>query len=343
MRVALDAMGSDDAPRSELAGVELALSEIDDLEVTLVGKPEIIETSRERYGHRVELIPAPEVVGMHEPANEAIKRKRLSSIAVCMDLHRQGKVDAVVSAGNTGAVMAFAVTRLEVFPSVHRPALAVLFPRVKGSALVVDVGANVDTKPQQLLQFAMMGTTAASFFFRKANPSVGLLNIGREDTKGNELSIAAHQLLRQSGLNFVGNCEGNDILTGNVDVFVCDGFVGNILLKYGEGLAEVLRELLQEYFESETRYRLRRWVSKPVLREFIGRMDYQEHGGALMLGVQGTVVVGHGRSTPRAIMNALRTAAQAARDKLTQHIGAALAAASSATKEDIDYRQSEPT
>ncbi|MEO0073195.1 MAG: phosphate acyltransferase, partial [candidate division WOR-3 bacterium] len=214
MRVALDAMGSDDAPRAELAGVELALNEIRDLEVTLVGKQEIVENTRGRYGHRVELVPAPEVVGMHEPPNEAIKLKRLSSIAVCMDLQQQGKVDAVVSAGNTGAVMAFAVTRLGVFPGVHRPALAVLFPRVKGSALVVDVGANVDTKPQQLLQFAMMGATAASFFFRKANPSIGLLNIGKEETKGNEVTVAAHRLFRQSGINFVGNCEGNDILTG---------------------------------------------------------------------------------------------------------------------------------
>lgn len=342
MRVALDAMGSDDAPRSELAGVELAIREIEDLDVTLVGKPEIIEASRGRYDRDVKLVPAPEVVGMHEPPNEAVKGKRLSSIAVCMDLHQQGRVDAVVSAGNTGAVMAFAVTRLGVFPGVHRPALAVLFPRVKGSALVVDVGANVDTKPQQLLQFALMGATAASFFFRKANPSVALLNIGHEETKGGELAVAAHQLLRQSGINFVGNREGNDILTGNADVFVCDGFVGNVLLKYGEGLAEVLRELLQEYFESETRYRLRRWVSKPVLREFIGRMDYQEHGGALMLGVQGTVVVGHGRSTPRAIMNALRTAAQAARDRVAQHVGAALAATVRATRTETSPRQPDP-
>jgi glycerol-3-phosphate acyltransferase PlsX len=327
VKVALDAMGSDDAPRAELAGVDLALRSIDDLEVTLVGRPEIMEASRNRFGKRVELVPASEVVGMHEPPNEAIKRKPNSSIAVCMDLHNQGKVDAVVSAGHTGAVMAFAITRLGVIPGVHRPALAVLFPRLKGSALVVDVGANVDTKPQQLLQFAFMGVTAASFFFRKANPSVGLLSIGREENKGNELTLAAHQLLKESELNYVGNCEGYDILAGNTDVFVCDGFVGNVLLKYGEGLAEVLRELLQEYFESETRYRLRRWVSKPVLREFIGRMDYQEHGGALMLGVQGTVVVGHGRSTPRAIMNALRTASQAASDNVAQHITAALTAA----------------
>jgi glycerol-3-phosphate acyltransferase PlsX len=170
-----------------------------------------------------------------------------------------------------------------------------------------------------------MGATAASYFFRKANPSVGLLNIGQEDTKGNELTLGAYRLLKESELNFVGNVEGNDIIAGSVDVIVADGFVGNVLLKYGEGLAEILRELLQEYFESRTQYRLRRWVSRPVLREFIGRMDYQEHGGALMLGVQGTVVVGHGRSTPRAIMNALRTAAQSVKDNLSQHVSHTLA------------------
>lgn len=325
MRIALDAMGSDAAPRAELEGVELAIEQIPDLNVVLVGRPEIVESSRHRFGDRVELIPAPEVIGMHEAPNEALKRKRDSSLAVCMDLHSQGKTDAVVSAGNTGAVMAFAVTRLGVVPGVHRPALAVLFPRIKGSVLVVDVGANVDAKPLQLLQFGMMGATAASFFFRKANPSVGLLNIGREDSKGNEVTVAAHRLFKESELNFVGNAEGNDIIAGSVDVIVCDGFVGNALLKYGEGLAETLRDLLREYFESETRYRWRRWVSRPVLREFIGRMDYQEHGGALMLGVQGTVVVAHGRSTPRAIMNALRTACQSVRDNLSQHVAHALA------------------
>ncbi|MBM3315558.1 phosphate acyltransferase PlsX, partial [candidate division WOR-3 bacterium] len=314
MRVALDAMGSDAAPQVEMEGVELALRELPDLQVALVGRPRIVEESKGRYSDRVEIIPAPDAVGMHEPPNEALKRRRNSSIAVCMDMHSQGKVDAVVSAGNTGAVMAFAVTRLGLIADIRRPALAVLFPRIKGSAVVIDVGANVDTKPFQLLQFAAMGATAASFFFRKANPSVGLLSIGHEDTKGNELTIAAHALLKASSLNFVGNVEGSHLVNGNVDVVVCDGFVGNTLLKYGEGLAETLRELLAEYFESETKYRLRRWVSRPVLREFISRMDYQEHGGALMLGVKGAVVVGHGRSSPRAIMNALRTASQAARD-----------------------------
>ncbi len=324
MRIALDAMGSDNAPRAELEAVELALKEFPDITMVVVGKQEIIEETQNLPSERVELVPAPEVVGMHEAPNEVIKKKRNSSIALCMELHKQGKVDAVVSAGNTGAVMAFALTTLGSIPGVHRPTLAVLFPRIKGSTLVLDVGANVDTKPFQLLQFAMMGTTAARFLFHKANPSVGLLNIGQEETKGNELTINTHQLFKQSDLKFVGNVEGNEILTGKVDVVVCDGFVGNVLLKYGEGLAEILRKLLADYLESESKYRLRRWLSKPVLEEFIGRMDYQEHGGALMLGIKGNIVVAHGRSTPQALKNAIRTAYQAVKDQLSFHIAQAL-------------------
>jgi len=318
-------MGSDNAPRAELEAVSLALKELPDINLTIVGKQEIIDETRGRYAERVELVPASEVVGMHEPAPEAIKKKRNSSIAVCMELHRAGKVDAVVSAGNTGAVMAFALNILGSAPGVHRPTIGVLFPRIKGSTLVLDVGANISPKPFHLLQFAIMGATAASFLFRKANPSVGLLNIGHEENKGNELTSTTYKLLKESELNFIGNVEGNDLLTGRVDVVVCDGFVGNVLLKYGEGLAEILRQLLQEYYESESKYRLRRWFSKPVLEEFIGRMDYQEHGGALMLGVQGNVVVAHGRSTPQALKNAIRTAYQATRDNLSQHIAQAFA------------------
>ena len=334
MKIAVDAMGSDNAPQVELEGASLALKELPDLHLVIVGKREIIEESwnyhkrvpLDSFAERVEVVSAPEAIGMHEPPAEVVKKKRNASIALCMTLHKQKKVNAVVSAGNTGAVMAFALTILGAIPAVHRPTLAVLFPRIKGSTLVLDVGANVDPKPTHLLQFATMGVTAASFLFRKANPTVGLLNIGQEETKGNELTFTAYRLLKESGLNFVGNIEGNDILTGKVDVVVCDGFVGNILLKYGEGLAEILRELLVDYYESESKYRLRRWFSRPVLEEFIGRMDYQEHGGALMLGVAGNVVVAHGRSTPQAIKNAIRTAYQAIKDNISQHIAQAFTA-----------------
>ncbi len=325
MRIALDAMGSDHAPQAELEGVALTLQQFPELEVVLVGKPDIINTMEQHRSERLELVPAAEVVGMHESPAEAVKRKRDSSIAVCMNLLKAGKVSGVVSAGNTGAVMAYALTTLGAIPGVYRPTLAVLFPTLKGSTLVLDVGANVDCKPVQLFQFGVIGSTAASYLFRKANPTVGLLNIGHEDTKGNEATLAAYRLLKESELNFVGNVEGNAVLDGSVDVVVCDGFVGNILLKYGEELGEVLSRLLVEYLDSESKYRLRRWLSKPVLHEFIDRMDYEEHGGALMLGVNGTVVAAHGRSSPRAIMNALRSAMQSADGRLAEHIRARFA------------------
>ena len=321
MRIALDAMGSDNAPAAEIEGIALALDELKDLEVVLVGKPGLLDAETVKgYSGRLELAPASEVVGMHESPYEVVKRKRDSSMAVCMNLLKQGRVSGVVSAGNTGALMAFALTVLGAVPGVHRPTLGAFFPTIKGNTLVLDVGANVDTKPLQLLQFGIMGTTAASYLFRKANPSVGILNIGHEDSKGNELTFGAHELFQKSEMNFVGNIEGNAILKGAADVVICDGFVGNALLKYAEGLAEVLTGLMEEYLESESKYRMRRWLSKPVLREFIERMDYQEHGGALMLGVLGTVVVAHGRSTPRAIKNALRSASTAAHDNLSEHI-----------------------
>jgi len=264
MRIALDAMGTDNAPAAELEGVALALDEWKDLEVALVGKPGMIDAETVKgYSGRLVLLPAEEVVGMHESPNEVVKRKRNSSMAVCMDLLKQGKVSGVVSAGNTGAIMAFAVTTLGVVPGVYRPSLAGLFPTLKGSTLVLDIGANVDCKPLQLLQFGIMGATAASYLFKKANPSVGLLNIGQEDSKGNELTFEAYKLFKQHDMNFVGNVEGNSILKGEVDVVVCDGFVGNALLKYAEGLAEVLTGLLEQYLEPDSEHRTRRWRRCP--------------------------------------------------------------------------------
>jgi glycerol-3-phosphate acyltransferase PlsX len=320
VRIALDAMGSDSAPRAELEGVALALDDDPSLQVALVGREQILSGISNRYPGRLELIPAPDVVGMHESPGEALKRKRKSSIAVCLQLLKEGKVDGMVSAGNTGAVMAFAITTIGVVPGIRRPALGILLPNVRGSTMVLDVGANIDTKPHQLLQFGLMGSTAVSYLFKKANPRVGLLNVGREDTKGTELILEAHRLFKESELNFAGNVEGNDILQGTVDVVVCDGFVGNVLLKYAEGLAEVLAGMLSDYLESESKYRLRRWLSKPVLHEFINRMDYEKHGGSLMLGVRAPVVVAHGRSTSRAIKNALRSAGQAAHDDVAGHV-----------------------
>lgn len=321
MKVALDVMGGDGAPQVELEGCRLALQEDEGLEVYLVGPAQELGPD---LPARAWVVDAPEWVGMGESPTQALRQKPRSSIALAIQLLKEQKVDAVVSAGNTGAVMAFALALLGLIPGVERPALAGFFPTQgqggEGSVVVLDIGANVDPRPEQLLGFGVMGSAVARHLFSRAEPRVGLLNIGREPSKGNELMRAAYTLLVGSGLNFVGNVEACDILKGEVDVVVCDGFSGNIMLKFGEGVTEILGRMLNEYLASESKYRLRRWFSRPVLYEFLSRMNYEETGGGLLLGVNGTVVVCHGRSTPKAIKNAIRTARVAVQGGLTSKL-----------------------
>jgi glycerol-3-phosphate acyltransferase PlsX len=302
-------MGGDEAPRTELEGCRLALEEDQGLEVYLVGPAQKME---EDLPPRTRLIEAPEQVVMDDSPAQALRQKPNSSIARAIRLLKEHKVDGVVSAGNTGAVMAFALTILGLIPGAERPALAGFFPthgpNGEGSVVVLDIGANVSPRPEQLVNFGRMGSTVAEFLLGRTEPRVGLLNIGQEPSKGNELTRAAYPLLERSGVNFVGNVEACEILKGGVDVVICDGFSGNIMLKFGEGVTEILGEMLQEYLASESKYRLRRWFSKPVLYEFLSRMNYEEAGGGLLLGINGTIVVAHGRSTPKAIKNAIHTA-----------------------------------
>jgi phosphate acyltransferase len=320
MKIALDAMGTDDAPSVELDGILLALEENQNLKIVLVGQEELLRGADEKFPDRVEILAAPDVITMHESPGDALRNKRNSSIAKGIELLKNNKVDGFVSAGNTGAVMAFALSILQNIQGVHRPTLGTFFPTLKGTALVLDVGANVDTKPINLLQFAIMGSIVASHILKKANPTVGLINIGKEPQKGNELTQSSFKLLENSGLNFIGNLEANDIFKGHVDVIVCDGFVGNVMLKFGEGMFEIISEALKEYLASETKYRMRRWLSKPVLNEFTNSMDYEEQGGALLLGIQGAVVCAHGRSRPKAIKNAINTAIFYSREQIALHI-----------------------
>lgn len=321
MRIAIDGMGGDNAPRPEIEGIRLALEESKDLEVLLVGKSEILDDYRDVLTSLpVEVVEAKEVVGMHELPSQALRRKPNSSIARALSLIKEGKADGMVSAGNTGAVMAFALTILEAIPGVARPALGQFFPTLKGPSLVLDIGANVDTRPKHLLQFGIMGSVVASHILRKVTPTVGLLNIGKESSKGNELVRAAYHFFEQSDLEFVGNIESCDLLKGGVDVVVCDGFVGNIMLKFGEGLIDAIGAKVSEYLTSESKYRIRRRFSKPVLFEFIQSMDYEETGGALLVGVNGIVVIGHGRSTAKAMKNAIKTAQFCAQAKLVEEL-----------------------
>lgn len=321
MRIAIDGMGGDNAPHPEIEGIRLAIEASSDLEILLVGKPEILDDYKgELDGLPVEIVEAKEVVGMHELPSQALRRKSNSSIARAVSLVKENKADAVVSAGNTGAIMAFALSTLGTIPGVARPALGQFFPTLKGSSLVLDIGANVDTKPKHLLQFGIMGSVAASHIMKKVTPTVGLLNIGKESLKGNELVRTAYVLFEQSDLEFVGNIEAYDVLKGDADVVVCDGFVGNVMLKFGEGFMDVIGAKLTEYLSSQSEYRIRRRFSKPVLFEFISSMDYEETGGALLLGVNGTVVIGHGRSTAKAIKNAIKTAHFCSQAKLTEEL-----------------------
>ncbi len=321
MNIALDAMGSDNAPEIELLGTTQALEEFSDVQIKLFGKKEILDNHKSLISHeRLEIINSEQVIGMLDSPSEVLRTKQNSSIANAIKSLKDKKTDAVVSVGNTGAVMAYAMSLLGTISGIDRPALAAPFPTPKGHTLMVDIGANVNAKPINLFQFAEMGSIAASYIFKKANPTVGLLNIGKEEKKGTETTQASYKLLSESGLNFIGNIEGQDILRGGCDVIVCDGFVGNVILKFGEGMAEIINEMLEEYLASESKYRLRRWFSKPVLSEFIGRWSYEEYGGAVLLGVKGTVIIGHGRSTPKAFKNAIKTAISAVQGRTTEHI-----------------------
>ncbi len=324
MKVALDAMGSDFAPKPEVAGAKLALEEDQELEIVLVGREEELLRAG-GYFPRLEIYPAEEIVAMDDSPTEALRKKPNSSQARALSLLKEGKVDAVVSAGNTGALVIFSLNILGCIPGVLRPAVAVLIPSVSDYSILTDVGANPVPKPIHLLQYAKMGSVVAAHFFKKPNPRVGLLNVGREENKGSELLQRSYSLLKQSGLNFIGNIEGCDIFKGMADVIISDGFVGNIILKFGEGLLEILTQGIQDYLSSETKYRMRRWLAKPVLQEFVSRLDYEEQGGGILLGVNGVVIVSHGRSTPRAIKNAIHTAILFCKERVIEHLKSSFA------------------
>lgn len=323
-RIAVDAMGGDDAPRV----VVEALSFLDpDLlsRVVLVGVEDRVKGA---VGAELgcPIVHASEVVAMGEPASQAVRKKKHSSIAVGVELVKSGEAGAFVSAGNTGAVMAYALYGLGRLPGIHRPAIAALFPTVEHKpCLVADVGANVDCKPEQLLQFATMG----SIYYREVigvkSPRVGLLSIGSEDEKGNDLTQKTLPLLRESGLNVIGNVEGRDVVSGQVEVVVCDGFVGNIMLKFGESLAMMILGALAAQIERSEQNGQNGSLKESFAR-LLKRVDYSETGGAPLLGVNGVCIISHGGSTPKAIANAIRAADQALQHNVNRHIIAEIGA-----------------
>ncbi|HVA63221.1 MAG TPA: phosphate acyltransferase PlsX [Terriglobales bacterium] len=330
LTIALDAMGSDAAPLPEVAGAVAAARE-HNLHILLVGLEEPLRQALAAYPatdrERIEIVPASEVITMEDKAVRAVRTKRDSSIHVCARLVKAGRAVGLVSAGNTGAVMATSKLMLGSLAGVQRPALATVIPTAGGrAAVLIDVGANVDCRPDHLEQFAIMG----EIYYRvilgcdrqdaTPGPRVGLLSIGEEEIKGNDLTREAFALLRQLPINFIGNVEGRDLYNGAVDVIVCDGFVGNVALKISEGLVETVRSLLRELLSASFASRLGYRLSRRAFAAFKKRLDYSEYGGAPLLGVRGIVIICHGRSTAKAIKNAIRVAAESAAQQINQQI-----------------------
>lgn len=306
--IAVDAMGGDFAPSVVVEGALEALNESrGQFPIVLVGRKDAIESELARHpappAGTCTIVHASEVIDMHDTPTAALKSKRDSSIAVGLSLHRDGKASAFVSAGNTGAVLSASTLILGRIAGVGRPTIGALVPTISGQALLVDAGTNVDSRPRHLLEFAVMGSIYASTMLRKPNPSVGLLNIGEEDSKGNEVVQEAHALLKASKLNFRGNVEGRDILRGAADVVVCDGFVGNVLLKFGESIPAFFKAKFTAYASRSVTGKLVGLLARSGLRAVMKELDYQELGGVPLLGVNGVSIIGHGGSTPKAIKN----------------------------------------
>lgn len=329
--IALDAMGGDHAPRVEVEGAILAARELG-VRVLLVGIESSVREELARHRHQdlpIEIVPATEVIAMTDSPSQAFRRKKESSVHVAARLVRDGKADALVSAGNTGAVMTVARFVIGTLPSVDRPALAAAFPNMKEkTSVILDVGANVDSKPEQLEQFAVMGDIYFRAIWGVKRPRVALLSIGEEEAKGNELTREATIRLKNSSLNFVGNVEGRDVFRGNVDVVVCDGFIGNIALKISEGLVEHIGSMLKKAIKSSLTSQIGYALSKRAFDDFRKRTDYSETGGAPLLGIRGITVIGHGRSNPNAIKNAIRVANELCRLRVNEKIEQELSAAS---------------
>jgi glycerol-3-phosphate acyltransferase PlsX len=334
--IAIDAMGGDHAPRAEVEGAILAAREFG-VRILLVGIEAALRQELGRHRERdrglpIEIVGASEVITMSDSPSQAFRRKKESSMHVAARLVRDGKAEAMVSAGNTGAAMTVARFVLGTLPSVDRPALAAAFPNMKDKvSVILDVGANVDSKPEQIRQFAVMGEIYFRAIWGVKRPRVALLSIGEEEMKGNELTREASNLLKQSSLNFVGNVEGRDVFRGNVDVIVCDGFIGNVALKISEGLVEHVQGMLKKAIKSSLSSQIGYALSKRAFDDFRKRTDSSETGGAPLLGVRGITIIAHGRSNPNAIKNAIRVASELCRarvnDKIDQELSAAAVAA----------------
>ena len=326
--VAVDAMGGDHAPGPEVHGaVRAARSQ--DVSIILVGQEDKLREELSKYSDAdslaIRIVHASEVVTMDDNPAKAMRTKRDSSIRVAARLVRDGEAHGLVSAGNTGAAMVTAKTVMGMVPGVDRPALASAFPTLKGKpTIMVDVGANVDCSPRMLAQFAVMGDIYSRLIFHTQDPKVGILSIGEEEHKGNELTRTASLLMKGLPLNFIGNVEGRDLYTGKADVIVCDGFIGNVALKVSEGMVEVIKHMLQESLAATITRKIGYVLSRAAYKDFRKRVDYSEYGGAPLLGVKGICIISHGRSNDNAIRNAIRVATEFASEHVNDRIASEL-------------------
>lgn len=326
MKIAVDAMGGDHAPHEIVLGAAQAVKQYG-CDVVLVGDEVVLQRILDKEVPKwrqsgITLQHASENIEMHEHPGAAVRKKKDASIVVATRLVREGECDAVISAGSTGAAVAAALFGLGRIPGIDRPTIATPIPNLTGTTIVLDSGANVDSKPSQLVQSAVMGAMYAQYVLGVENPRVGLLNIGEEETKGNEQALATYPLLKQLKMvNFIGNVEGRDVPRGTVDVVVCDGFVGNVVLKLGEGLAKVILNLVKESIKnSNILVKLASLLVLPALRPLKKKLDYAEYGGAPLLGVNGGFIICHGSSKAKAIRNAIRVAKEFNEQKVVEHI-----------------------
>ena len=322
MRIAIDAMGSDNAPAVEVEGAIQAVEEFG-YELALVGDEALIREELKKhkdYPDKISVIHAPERIEMHDPAAISVRRKRQSSIVVGLELLKKGQADSFISAGNTGAVVCAATLSLRLLPGVERPGIAIVIPTLKGSSVIIDVGANIDPKPIHLLQYGIMADAYSRYILHKANPTVGLLNVGEEESKGTDFIKDSHILLSESKLNFTGNIEGRDIFVGNSDIILCDGFVGNVILKVSESIVDTIVKLLKQEIKANFIATLGAALASAAFNELKKKMDYSEYGGAPLLGVDGCCIISHGSSNTKAIKNAIKVAAEFKTQDVNKHI-----------------------
>jgi glycerol-3-phosphate acyltransferase PlsX len=328
MKIALDVMGGDFAPQNNIGGVKLALESLPNLEkLYLVGTPDVVQRELDRQGissPKLEVVASQSVVNMEDPSTDAIRKKRDSSISVAMDLVKQHECQAVVSAGHTGASVAAGTFILGRIDGVERPGIASPMPATHGTTLLIDAGANTAPKPSHLVQYAIMGSVYSKYIFGQKNPVVGLMSVGEEEGKGNDLTRETYELLKKTPITFRGNVEGTHIFDAGIDVIVCDGFTGNVILKTAEATAKIMFKWLKEELTANPVRKLGALIAQQGFKNVKARGSYETYGGSPLLGCKGIVIIGHGSSPPLAVMNAIRVAGEAIEQQVNPHIEAAI-------------------